>query len=108
MTRKRLRIEYSMSPSIISALLPASQVLATKERGMATDETDKTVPPWLKPLSWLRMVVRPGRGLQLRGLGQRAGGVLLGVALAALAAQEHRLALDQHLDRHPHRAEPVV
>ena len=41
-------------------------------------------------------------------LEQRVIGVGPGLGFAALAAQEHRLALDHHLVDRPHRAEPAV
>src|SRR5215471_12359521 len=80
-TRKRLRMQYSITFSIMARGPPASVVL---------------------------VAFGPGPGLQFLDLLQHLVGVRLDVLPAPLAAEEDDLALDLLLDRNAHRAEALA
>src|SRR5262249_7259479 len=135
-TRKRLRIEYSITFSIMvdpsnaaCGLAPydrfasSSPVAASRIRQNA-GKTNRLLAnsangDW-RPIAETEIEV-PGRtrrsrlggfglgpGLQLLDRGQRFVRVVPGLLLAAVAAQEHRLALDRQLERLAHRAEQAL
>src|SRR4051812_19001950 len=105
MTRKRLRMEYSIRRSIMGTRpfrgRGAALLRAAPPPGAAV--------PWPRPAGVVRLLLR---GLAARGRGFHLGEGLLGVGqgllLARLAAEEDLLAPDRHLGRRPHRAERLA